>query len=119
MSESCCNCSSSIGDDAKVQITNADGEKWCPVCFVTRRMHAEPDRFNATQAAAVRCILCGWVSVSFGALPGSKLRCGACGRFAGQLVRLDNLPLTNQERGNIEEIARAAGIKEPRRIARS
>jgi len=116
MSDRCCHCLSSVGPTAKVQPTNADGETWCPPCFVFRRMAAEPERFNATQAAPVRCMLCGWVSVSFGALPGKSLMCGHCGKFSGLKLRLDEMPFTKIETDAVAQAARDAGYKNPRRL---
>lgn len=115
----CCHCGGRIGDDVKIQPTRVPedgGDVWCPRCFVARRMRDDPSRFNARQAAAVRCQLCGWQTLSFGALPGTRLRCGHCGRFAGLKVSLDDLPLTRQEASAVEELAREAGYKDPRRI---
>lgn len=113
----CCNCQSTIGDEAKVQPTTVDGEVYCPRCFVWRRANAEPNRFNAAQMAAVRCQLCGWVTVSFGCNPISfqAPRCGHCLNFSALLLPLSDLPLTKREAATMEQLAREAGI-EPKRI---
>lgn len=106
MSQSCCNCGSGVGPDAKVHPVNADDETWCPRCFVSRRMHDEPERFNATQAAAVKCSGCGWVTVSFGARPGHEsLMCFHCFR---PLARKMPLVLSKGEFEQIAEIAHEA-----------
>jgi late competence protein required for DNA uptake (superfamily II DNA/RNA helicase) len=115
----CCRCTSGVGDEAKVQPTIVDGEVYCPRCFVTRRMREEPERFNATQACAAQCTRCGWQSVSFGALPGARLRCGHCLRFQALAVDLESLPLTPAEQSAIEELARTAGIREPHRLSKA
>ena len=77
----CCNCSSPVGAAAKVQPTTIDDEVWCPRCTVWKRMHMEPDRLSAHQAAAVLCQFCGWTTVSLGARPGRGCQCSHCRRF--------------------------------------
>ncbi len=74
----CCNCASAVGPEAKVQPTSCDGEIWCPRCFTWKRAALEPERFNSSQTAAVRCQFCAWVTISFGARPGMGLICSHC-----------------------------------------
>lgn len=105
MSDSCCHCGSSVGDAAKVHPVNVDGdgETWCPRCFVSRRMRDEPGCFNASQAAAVKCARCGWVTVSFGARPGrDSLMCFHCWTPCAR-----KLPLV-LSRGEFKQIAEIA-----------
>jgi len=117
----CSHCQSTIGDEAKVQPTHVDGETFCPRCFVWRRIHAEPARFNASQMAAVRCQICGWQSVSFGVNPASfqAARCGHCLGFCALVLPLEEMPMTRKEAAAMEEIARESGLKEPKRISRA
>lgn len=89
----CRNCGREIGAEVKVQPTNVDGEQFCPRCFVGVRMNMEPERFNASQTAAVRCQFCKFESVTQGARPGSGLRCGNCHRFGCLRVPLGEMPV--------------------------
>jgi hypothetical protein len=88
MSAYCCNCSSPVGESAKVHpvnVTPHDGvgktEVWCPRCFAWKRMHLEPERFNALSTAAVRCQFheCGWVTLCTGMHNGVGF-CGHCSK---------------------------------------
>jgi hypothetical protein len=115
-SAKCCRCKRAVGDDVKVQPTRVDGEVFCPGCFVTRRMREEPSRFNATQACAATCPICKWVSVSFGAIPGQRLRCGYCLRMTARRLPIESLPFTPDEARTIEQVARDSGFKEPHRL---
>jgi len=115
----CCRCASSVGDEAKVQPSIVDGEVYCPRCFVTRRMREEPERYNATQACAAQCVRCEWLTVSFGARPGSKLRCGHCLSFMALAVPLETLPLASDEQRTIEDLARSSGLKDPHRLSKA
>jgi len=94
----CCNCSSSCDQTSDgrpvspVNVTPADDpngrpELWCARCFVFKRMHLEPERFNASSTAAVRCQFCGGESVCFSLGPGGAARCGCCGRPGAILIR--------------------------------
>lgn len=114
----CCRCDREVGDKPKVQPTNVDGEIYCPICMVTRRMREEPERYNASQACAATCSHCTWTSVSFGALPFQRLRCGYCLRMTAHKVDVDLLPFTRAEATAIEDLARATGLKEPHRLPR-
>lgn len=82
----CCNCSSAVGTSAKCQPTDVEGEIFCPRCFVWKRMLIEPERFNASQAAAVKCQFCAWTTVCFGARPGAGLVCSHCGKGGAMRV---------------------------------
>jgi len=116
----CSLCQSSVGDDVKVQPTTVDGERFCPRCFVFRRVHAEPERFNASQMAAVHCQLCGWDSVSFGVHPMrfQAARCNHCLQYSAMILPIELMPLTKKEASTIEEIARESGIKDPKRLTK-
>lgn len=116
---SCCRCTRPVGPNAMVQPTNVDGEIYCPPCFVTRRMREEPGRFNATQACAATCAICRWETVSFGAIPGQRLRCGHCLRFTARKLDFARLPLLSAETRAIEELARESGMKDPQRLPKS
>jgi len=106
----CCRCSSSLGEAVKVQPVNVDKETYCPRCFVWWRMnqptedmtHGQP-RFNATQACAAKCQFCAWTVVSFGALPGQRLRCSHCGGAGAVPVIIPRDGLTEREREAIRE----------------
>jgi hypothetical protein len=97
MTDRCCYCDTEVGEGSKVQRNTIDGELFCPRCAVTRRFVAEPERFNASQSCVAKCQFCHWTSVSFGALPGTPLQCGHCGKFGCVPVRLDSLPFTKRE----------------------
>lgn len=116
----CERCRTPIGPDAKVQPQNIDGkERLCPSCFVHRRMHEDPQRFNATQACVAQCTVCRWTAVSYGTIPGQgRLRCGHCGAFAALRIDLSRLHLAKSDEQQIEDAARDAGF-EPHRLSPS
>jgi hypothetical protein len=97
VSDTCCHCGSTVGESTKVQRQNIDGKMWCPRCALTRRFAEEPERFNASQAIVAKCQFCEWTCVSFGALPGTRLHCGHCGRFGCVPVNMDSMPFTKRE----------------------
>lgn len=116
MGMTCCNCDRAIGEGTKVQsttVTPADGkgadEHWCPRCFVAKRMHEEPGRFNASQTCVVNCRACGHEVVSFGALPRRANRCSRCQANAGKKIKLAELPITPRDAKAFVEAAHAAG----------
>jgi hypothetical protein len=74
MVEQCVACEAPLGDGPKRAPVNADGEVFCPRCFVHHRAHQEPSRFAASRFAALLCSRCGWESADFG-----RGCCGQCG----------------------------------------
>ncbi len=105
MKDKCCHCSSPVGESAKVQPTDCDGETWCPPCFVGVRMHQEPDRFNATMTGVAQCTRCGWKSVTFGSRnPGGALMCGHCTGFYGKRVPLEQLHIPARQQKEMREM---------------
>ena len=89
----CCNCSSAVGDSAHVhpvRVHAEDGkgapEVWCPRCFVWHRMNLEPDRWDASHTAVVRCQFCPWISVCHGVNNGAAF-CGHCGAVGALLIQ--------------------------------
>lgn len=118
----CCRCSSSIGEKAKVQPQNVDGEILCPRCFTWWRAnqrseqgtHEQP-RFNAAQMCVAKCQFCEWTMVSFGAQPGLRLRCSHCGSAGAVPLPLTKDLFTKEEQEAIVEAQRSTlkevGIK--------